>query len=422
MDNKLSGENMEANDRTPLLPETRETVRLKPSKGRQAVMLLACVYLHFMSLGFAIVLGVVYVELIRQFQAQRSEAALVQSAFQGLTYVGGILFSGIVTKYGVGIPVMIASTISSISVFFSAFSVNIYMIIILVGVIGGLAMSVSYLSGFIAVGWTFITSRRSALSFLTMATAVAQVFLPNVAEFLISQYSWSGLFMISGGLMLNCLPCGLILHLSRRYFYKGKPIEKMNVKLCQFSSKQDIAFILFVVVCAIFPGTGAVESWYIVDLSVLRGFTRQAGTVLLSLSGVFGLTGRLLSTVINKIFPKLRIAIPMTIAFSTFAIAHMLVILLMNYYETILGLVVRGLSIGFLQASIPSMQLELRGLEAFPKTVALCNVMSGAGLIICGYIWGSLADLTGGYDLTFYIASGVAVSNAVTMVIIRCLQ
>ncbi|KAL4237504.1 hypothetical protein ACF0H5_002219 [Mactra antiquata] len=412
---------MSPSDRTPVLKEVKVT-RLEPSIRRQTVMLLACAYLHFTSLGFASVLGVAYVELLRHFQCNRSEAAVVQSIFSGLVNIGGIIFSRVVTKHGIGIPVMIASLIGSASMFFSTFSINIYMVISLVGVVCGLSMSINYLSGFVAVGWTFFSSRRAALSFLTMATAVGQAFLPNVADALISEYSWTGLFIISAGIMLNGIPCGLVLHLSKTYFYKEQPSTSSDAKVCQFQSKLDVAFILLVILCTIFSGTAAVESWFIVDLSVLRGFSRQAGTLLLSLVGAFGLGGRLIGTIILKLYPNIRIAVPMTIACIGLGAAHMVVILFTNYYGMMVGVVMRGLSIGLVKASIQPMQLELRGLEAFPQTVALCNVLTGCGLALCGYILGSIADWTGGYELPFYIATGFAVLDAITVAIIRCLQ
>jgi MFS family permease len=144
----------------------------------------------------------------------------MQSMFQGLTYVGGILFSGIVTKKGVGPPVMIASALGGLALFFSAFSVNIYMVIVLVGFVGGMAMSINYLCAFVAVGWMFVSNRRSALAFLTMATAVGQTLLPNLANYLINVYGWTGTFMVAGGLVLNSIPCGLLLHFSQDFFFK----------------------------------------------------------------------------------------------------------------------------------------------------------------------------------------------------------
>lgn len=415
---------LETSERIPLIPGVHKYLRNEPSKGRQTLVLCACMYVHFMSMGFTSVLGVLYVELIRQFNSTRSEAAVVQSLYQGLTYVGGILFSGVVTRAGVGLPVILASVSGGAALFISAFSVNIYMVIALVGFVGGLSMSINYLCGFVAVGWMFVSNRRAALAFLTMATAVGQTALPYVADFFINVYGWPGTFMIASGLILNSVPCGLLLYFSKDYLHKQTDpgTSSSNVNVCQCSSRQDIAFIMFVFVCLIFPGTGAVESWFTVDLSELRGFGRQAGTVLLSFVGAFGLIGRFLGTIVLKFYPHVNIGIPLAICFEFFAISHFIVISFTDYFGMLGGIFVRGISIGIIMCLMPGMQLELRGVHRFPRTVSLCNLVSGFGLVVCGYLGGSIADWTGGYELAFYIASGVGVFCGLVMVIIICLK
>ena len=67
-------------------------------------------------------------------------------------------------------------------------------------------------------------------------------------------------------------------------------------------SNVGIAFTLFMIVCSVYSGTGAVESWFKVDIEDLRGFGRQAArTVLFSLVGFFGLIGRIRGTLLLKI-------------------------------------------------------------------------------------------------------------------------
>jgi predicted MFS family arabinose efflux permease len=172
----------------------------------------------------------------------------------------------------------------------------------------------------------------------------------------------------------------------------------------------------------IFPGTNAVESWFTVDMSELRGLDRQQGTILLSLVGAFGLCGRLLGTILLKVWTKVRIAIPLALSFVFLALGHFLVVYLLDFYGMLGGIFVRGISIGMVWCLLPGMQLELRGIKRFPRTVAICNVVSGVGLVVCGYFGGLIADWTGGYDLAFYIAIGVALLCGVLMAIIKCLQ
>lgn len=58
---------------------------MQATKCRSAAVMLGCLYINMSCFGMFSALGVVYVELISAFQCQRSEAALVQSLYLGLS-------------------------------------------------------------------------------------------------------------------------------------------------------------------------------------------------------------------------------------------------------------------------------------------------------------------------------------------------
>ena len=65
-------------------------VVLVASKRRKTVVLIACLVLQMLSFGLGSGLGVMYVELIRVFNSQRTYAAFVQSVYMGIMAGGGI--------------------------------------------------------------------------------------------------------------------------------------------------------------------------------------------------------------------------------------------------------------------------------------------------------------------------------------------
>ena len=60
-----------------------------PSKGRKCAVLLSCWLLHLLASGYAYSMGVIFVELVRDFEAARTQTALVQSIFTALMTGGG---------------------------------------------------------------------------------------------------------------------------------------------------------------------------------------------------------------------------------------------------------------------------------------------------------------------------------------------
>ena len=101
--------------------------------------------------------------------------------------------------------VAVGMTFAAISVFMSIFSINIYMIIVLVGVLSSFGTSIIFMCDFIAVSWTFETNRKTALAFLTTASTVGHVSCPVLAESLLERYFWNGTLMIFSSIILHGL-------------------------------------------------------------------------------------------------------------------------------------------------------------------------------------------------------------------------
>ncbi|WAR16970.1 hypothetical protein MAR_031564 [Mya arenaria] len=62
---------------------------LQASFGRRSAIMVACLALQFIAVGYGYGLSVMYVEIIRVFDAPRSEAALTQSLYFGIMTGGG---------------------------------------------------------------------------------------------------------------------------------------------------------------------------------------------------------------------------------------------------------------------------------------------------------------------------------------------
>ena len=142
-----------------------------PFKGmssRRIVIMTACFSNNIIVVGFPGALGVIYVELISEFHSLRTEAALVQSLYNGITVCGGIVFTKLVQHYGSGLCVAVGMAFAAISAFVSIFSFTIYMIIVLVGVLSSFGTSITFMCDFIAVSWTFEKNRKQLWHFLPL--------------------------------------------------------------------------------------------------------------------------------------------------------------------------------------------------------------------------------------------------------------
>ncbi|XP_053392243.1 monocarboxylate transporter 3-like [Mercenaria mercenaria] len=399
--------------------DTQNGGKIHAPRSRGVIVMAACMYMSLSSFGMASALGVVYVELISAFQCLRSEAALVQGLYMGITLGGGLLFRNIVTKYDTGACVMAAAAFAAVAMACGSLASDIGTVIALVGVVTALFASVNILVSSIVINWTFVNNRKFALGILTLGSTIGQTAMPYIADALIEAYSWSGCLLILSALAyLNSIPCGIIIHFSKRYFQTGRETKTKGDTTSVASFLTDSAFMVYMVSSFIFVTFGPVELWFVVDVAVLKGFGVQSGATLLSLNGIFGFAGRIMYAVFLKFYSNTRPEIHMCYGFILWAVAHIGVIASPVYWGMFLSMILRGLSASIVIVFLPSLQLELRGSESFPTTVAVTNVIMGTGDIIGGYLGGYSVDVTGSYNLIFYIAAVGTVYCGISMLII----
>lgn len=325
----------------------------------------------------------------------------------------------VVTRYDTGACVMAASAIAGVALSCCSLANNIGTVIALVGIVVGLFTSVNVMSSSIVINWTFVNNRKFALSILSLGATIGQTVMPYLTNALIEEYSWRGCLVVLGALSyFTCIPCGLIIHYSKEFFHKGEKSNNRSNDASYMSFLTDSAFIVFIVALFVFILVGPVEQWFVVDVAVLKGFGTQSGATLLSLNGIFGFVGRLIGSFILKKYPNTRPELQMCYGFLLLGIAHCSVVASPVYWGMIIAMVVRGSSASIIVTFLPSLQIELRGADQFPKTIAITYLVMGIGDILGGYIGGYSVDITGSYNLIFYIATAGMICCAMFMVVI----
>ena len=376
------------------------------TRGRKAFIMAACLFLSFIVGGIAVALGVIYVDLIRVLDAPHSQAALVQSVFMGTMIGGGVIFTNVLQKFGTGLPIIIASLIGGVALLASSFAPNVPTLIALVGVIGGLSMCIVYLSIYVTVGWTFAENRKTALALLTIGWTIGQMVFPYIAELLVEYLNWNGSFVILSGLILNCLPCGLLIHKSKRFFLISESPAK-SLKETVYGCIKDYLFVIFVFSYFLFFGLAPIEMWFIADLVVVRGFDRNIGGILLSVLGICGLIGRVIAAILLRTLKKIDALVHAFYSVILWGVGHFLVGYFRDLVGLVLSIILRGIAAGVAIGVMPGSQIELRGVDLYPKTAAICNLTGGIAQILGGLLGGYTVDLTGGYELIFTIGAVV---------------
>ena len=383
---------------------------------RKVFIMAACVYLQLCVGGMSTALGVIYVDIIRVFDAAHSEAALVQSLFAGTSVSGGVLFTKVLQKFGTGVPVIITSLTGGLAVFASAFAPNVPTLIVLIGLVGGISLCVVFLSTYFTVSRMFQKNTKFYLAIVSIGWTLGPMIFPTFTDLLVREFKWSGSLIILSGIILNGIPCGLLFYTSRNYFRNGKTTN-MSFKDSVIAGMKDYVFLIYLVGFFLYLFVGPVEMWFLVDVTIMKGFDRSVGTFLLTLLGVTSLFGRIIGALFLKVF-KVKALVHFSYSTLLWGVAHLLVAYFDELWGLIFAVTLRGLMTGLSGAVYPGSQIEVRDLERFPQTVAICNMMGGVAQTVGGLMGGATVDLTGGYDLIFNLAFVIFLVSTLMYVIV----
>ncbi|KAL4224877.1 hypothetical protein ACF0H5_015573 [Mactra antiquata] len=378
----------------------------------KCVIVFACLVSILISMGLGYSLSVLYAQLIRIFQADRSLVALNQSFYEALLAVGGALWSYPVSKLGYGYSIIIGGLVGSICVAVSSLASAVPVIIVLVGILSGASFGIVYMGPFVIAGDIFEGYKSAIIGFVSIGSSLGQFTMSSIMELCIEEYEWNGALLIIGGICLNTIPCGMLMVLANKYSSKKKseqPSASAKQSLFKIGLFKQKLFWLLMLNSVILAFTALAESRFIVDLSELKGFTRQDGSFLVSMIGVSNLIGGLMGA-ISKIFCKqLSSASHMSYWVLIIIISHGMVVYSQSYNSILIAALINGLCIGNIYAHVAIVLYEIYGTEDYAPSFATWNVMKGVGNFMGGYFGGFIQDKTGTYDLLFQISMALSI-------------
>ena len=121
-------------------------------------------------------------------------------------------------------------------------------------------MGICYLTPFIVANLTFKEGAGVALVFLTTGSSIGQFIFPYMYEILISEYGWSGAFVLLSGLALQCAPPAVLIYVSRALMtsYDDVKQKRPGCTMCDCDWKlfRQVVVLLLVFNCFLLAGTG----------------------------------------------------------------------------------------------------------------------------------------------------------------------
>ena len=414
----------------PHLTSNYETFRAEPHDQRgtgktqiqtaplvlKCCVVVACLLLILLSMGFGYSLSILYAQLIRVFDTDRSLMALNQSFYEALLAVGGALWSYPVSKLGYGPCVIIGAIAGCVCIGLSSIATNIPTIIVLVGILSGGAFGILYMAPFVVAGDVFGKNKKAVIGFVSIGSSLGQFTMSFLMEYCIEEYTWSGAMFILSAACLNAIPCGMLLIILQTYTAKNQDDkDTASAKRSLFQPKlfKEKLFWVLMVNSVSLAFTALAESRFLVDIAELKGFGRQRGSLLIAIVGVSNLIGGLIGA-LSKVTCKLSSSAHMAYWLVIIIIPHAMVVYGDSYLEFIVVAIINGVCIGNIYAHVAVAMYEIYGTENYAPSFAAWNISKGVGNFLGGFLGGTIQDTTGSYDLLFRLSIILSLSYALS--------
>lgn len=159
--------------------------------------------------GVCYTYSVFFNELLDYFGASRGKTALVGALVPACYLLVGPMVSVMSNKLGLREVTIIGSVVASAFFIISSFSVNIDMMLVTYGIMGGAGFGLMYLPSIVMVGYYFDKRRALATGVCVCGAGIGTFVFAPLGSFLVENYGWKGANVIIGGIILNGIVFGL---------------------------------------------------------------------------------------------------------------------------------------------------------------------------------------------------------------------
>merc|ERR1711976_729399 len=172
--------------------------------------------------GTCYVFGVFMKNMQDDLQVDNATMSTVGSVLSGTIQLVGPFVALLVNVLGMRPVCIIGAVVSAAGFFFSTFVYDVYLLMVLFGVVAGTGLGLMYVPAVVSVGYYFDKKRAFATGVVCSGSGAGTFILAPLASFLLIQLGgWRGAMKVFAGLCLFCVLCGLCF----------KPLKKKPKKL-----------------------------------------------------------------------------------------------------------------------------------------------------------------------------------------------
>ncbi|XP_046370659.1 monocarboxylate transporter 6-like [Haliotis rufescens] len=388
----------------------------------KVIVLASCMCNTFLSVGFAVGLGVVFVEILDVFDASRTQTSLMQSLCFGVIFTGALVCGPIVATIGPGNSVILGGVLSLAGCVGATFAPSVNVLIVTIGLITGIGHCFSYLSSYVASGAVLAERKGMGVSLITASSNLGAFVYPQINRLALNAYGWRGTFLLLAGVNFNLCVSGFIIRCLTKPIYQTKsetdPKPKSLARALHLHLLKNGPFVILLLlqmpIWCFYTG----EIVFIVDVARTRGYDLEAASFLLSALTVAYVPGNLLGGMLHTVahIPGLISCSVSLLICGLFSIGFVY----FTSYGVMMALVIgHGLLLAVVEVSVPIIVVQITDPTSYSFALSYFFGITGFADISSGPISGAIRDVTGNYLLMFYLAGGSAVLMALVCI---CLE
>lgn len=376
-------------------------------------------FLITLLLGVLYAWGVFVKPLQEEFGWTRAQATLPYTIASVVFAVGMLLAGYIQDKKGPKFVAFLGGIFSGLALILSFFTFNLFYLVLIFGIIGGLGMAFGY-SGAVSSGVKCFPDKKGLATGLVVGGFGFGSFLwAPLSTYLIHKYGWRITFLILGLILLilisiasnfvrnppqGWIPSSFEKLQTRKYSpeYTGKDLTPNQM------IKTSVFWLMWLhYILATSPGI-----MIIVHLNPIAiefgGFNPITAAYLLSILSIFNLLGRFFLGPLSDKIGRLK---TFTLV-GSMVLVSMILLFIAHYINFLFYIVpiIAGIAYGGYLALSPSFTADVFGTKYYGANYGAMFTAWGVAGLIGPYLAGALHDLTKSYFLTILIFSIFSIS------------
>lgn len=394
--------------------------------------------------GIGYSFGILLEPLMEHYGEGKGVISMVGSILAGAIMLVGPISSLAVNKFGPRKTCVAGAVLSSLAIFTSTFSPNVYLLMVLYGALGGFGLGLMYVPAVTAVGYWFEKKRSLVTGISTCGSGFGTIVFAPVVTALVTRLGWQWCNRVVAGFCLLCTLLGLTMKPVPRTATRDQ--DSVTELKQQAGSKEEVALLEagaaeqagkdkengYVTVLKNIPfllvmlgNLPAVMGLYIPymflpGLTEQRGLSKEEAALLISLIGGFNTGGRIVSGAVTD-HPRVDALFVTTMALFFGSLCPALMTFCYDFTSFTVICILFGLSLSAWPAVTSSMLVELLGLELLTSAFGVLTCIRGLSAALGPPLGGFVIDATspasspalqGNATLTDSLVEGDAVDNS----------